>query len=97
MSLTVYDVIIRPIVTENSTVLAKDLNQFSFEVDVRANKIQIKEAVERIWNVDVVKVSTAIMPLKRGHRGRKLYQRAAHWKKAIVSLPKGQTIAEFNV
>lgn len=97
MSLTVYDVIKRPIVTENSSVLAKELNQFTFEVDVDANKIQIKEAIERIWNVDVIKVSTAIMPLKRGHRGRKLYQRTAEWKKAIVTLPKGQTIAEFNV
>src|SRR5579859_5670354 len=97
MALTVYDVIKRPIVTENSSLLANDLNQFTFEVDVNANKIQIKEAIERIWNVDVIKVSTAIMPLKRGHRGRKLYQRTSQWKKAIVTLPKGQTIAEFNV
>jgi large subunit ribosomal protein L23 len=97
MALTIYDVIKRPIITENSSVLAAQLNQFTFEVNIDANKIQIKEAVERIWNVDVIKVSTTILPLKRGHRGRKLYQRTAAWKKAIVTLPKGQTISEFNV
>ena len=46
MGLNIYDVIKRPIITEQSSKLVSDLNQYMFEVDVRANKIQIKEAVE---------------------------------------------------
>jgi large subunit ribosomal protein L23 len=92
-----YEVIKRPIITESSTVLAAEQNQYTFEVDMRANKIQIKEAVEVIFNVDVIKVATMIMPMKRGRRGRKEYARTPAWKKAIVTLPKGQTIGLFNV
>jgi large subunit ribosomal protein L23 len=97
MGLNVYDVIKRPIITEHSSKLVSDLNQYTFEVDVRANKIQIKEAVESIFDVDVLKVATLIMPLKRGRRGRKAYQRSPEWKKAIITLPPGQSIALFNV
>src|SRR5215467_6401648 len=97
VTLHLYDIIKRPIITEQSTLMASELNQFAFEVNLNANKIQIKEAVETIFNVDVVKVSTMIQPLKRGRRGRKFYQRSAEWKKAIVTLPKGQTISLFNV
>ncbi len=92
-----YEVIKRPIITEGSTILAAEQNQYTFEVDMRANKIQIKDAVERIFEVDVIKVATMIMPAKRGRRGRKEYIRSASWKKAIVTLPKGQTIGLFNV
>jgi large subunit ribosomal protein L23 len=97
MGLHLYDIIKRPVITEKSSLMAGELNQYVFEVDLSANKIQIKEAVERIWNVDVIKVATLIMPLKRGTRGRKAYVRSPQWKKAIVTLPKGQTISEFNV
>ena len=93
----IYDIIIRPIVTEKSNLLAADYNQFTFEVHMDANKIQIKEAVEVIFSVDVLKVSTLILPLKRGKRGRKTYQRTPACKKAIVTLPAGQTIGLFNV
>lgn len=92
-----YDVIVRPIITEASTILASELHQFTFEVDVRANKIEIKQAVERFFNVDVLNVTTAILPKKRGQRGRKSYVRSPEYKKAVVTLPEGQTIAEFNI
>jgi large subunit ribosomal protein L23 len=97
MGIQLYEIIKRPVITEKSTQMAAAHNQYAFEVDVRANKIQIKEAVEVIFNVDVVKVATIIMPLKRSVRGRKHYQRSPEWKKAIVTLPKGQTIPLFNV
>ena len=97
MTLHLYEVIKRPVITEKTSIMAGELNQYAFEVDSRANKIQIKEAVEVIFNVDVIKVATMIMPLKRGKRGRKAYVRSTEWKKAIVTLPKGQTISEFNV
>ena len=97
MALHLYDIIKRPIITEKSSMMAAELRQFTFEVDPRANKIQIKEAVEVIFNVDVVQVTTSILPLKRARRGRKYYQRSPEWKKAIVTLPEGQTIPLFNV
>jgi large subunit ribosomal protein L23 len=96
MALHIYEIIKRPVITEKSSHMAAELNQFVFEVDTRANKIQIKEAVESIFDVDVVKVATIIMPLKRSRRGRKYYQRSPEWKKAIVTLPKGQTIPLFS-
>lgn len=95
--MNLYEVIKRPVITEGSTQLAAVQNQYTFEVDQRANKIEIKQAVEQIFNVDVLKVATMIMPKKMGTRGRKLFVRAPQWKKAIVTLPAGQKIADFNV
>jgi len=97
ISLNLYNVIIRPIITEASSQDAATLNQFAFEVDLRANKIQIKEAVEVIFNVDVLRVNTTFLPKKRGTRGRKSYVRKPAMKKAIVTLPEGQTIPLFNL
>ena len=97
MTLNLYDVIKRPIITEKSNEMAASQRQFTFEVDLRANKIQIKEAIEVIFNVDVIRVTTMVMPIKRSRRGRKYYMRSPEWKKAIVTLPEGQTIPLFNV
>jgi len=92
-----YDIIKRPVITEKSSIMAGELNQFVFEVDIKANKVEIKRAVEEIFKVQVLKVSTLILPMKRSRRGRKYYARSAEWKKAIVTLPVGQTIELFNV
>jgi len=97
MAVHLYDIIKRPIITEASSIMAGEHNQFMFEVDLKANKIQIKEAIETIFEVQVLKVATLIMPAKRGKRGRKTYTRTSTWKKAIVTLPKDQTIPLFNV
>jgi large subunit ribosomal protein L23 len=94
--LHLYDVLLRPVVTEDSQRLM-DLNQYVFEVAVNANKAQIKEAVETIFDVKVVRVNTMIMPAKRGMRGRHEYWRTKEWKKAIVTLVEGDTIELFNV
>jgi large subunit ribosomal protein L23 len=96
MGLHLYDVIKRPVITEKSSIMAGELNQYVFEVDINANKIQIKQAIETIYSVEVLKVATIILPMKRGRRGRKFYARSAEWKKAIVTLPAGQTIQAFN-
>ncbi len=96
MGLHLYDVIKRPVITEKSSIMAGELNQYVFEVDLKANKIQIKEAVEKIYNVEVLKVATIILPMTRGRRGRKVYARSAEWKKAIVTRPAGQTIQAFS-
>ncbi|HLV34613.1 MAG TPA: 50S ribosomal protein L23 [Spirillospora sp.] len=94
--LHIYDVIKRPVITEKSNIQADDLNQYVFEVAPNANKIQIKEAVEVIFDVEVTKVRTMIQPAKRGRRGRKWYVRSRQWKKAIVTLAEGDEIDLFN-
>lgn len=95
--LHLYDVIKRPIITEKSHGMSEDLNQYVFEVDMRANKIQIAEAVVRLFDVDVLKVRTMVMPAKRGQRLRKAYTRKQAWKKAIVTVPAGQSIGLFKM
>jgi large subunit ribosomal protein L23 len=95
--LHLYDVIRRPVISEKTHGMAEVLNHFTFEVDMRANKIQIKEAVERIFDVDVLDVRTLVMPPKRGRRGRKFYIRSKAWKKAVVTVPFGQKIDLFEL
>ena len=92
----IYDVIRRPVITEKSTVQSDELNQYVFEVAQEANKIQIKEAIEVIFEVSVTKVNTMVMPAKRGRRGRNWYMRSKQWKKAVVTLAEGDTIELFN-
>lgn len=92
-----YDVLVRPVITEKTNEMGADLRQYTFEVDIRANKVQIKEAVEVIFDVTVEKVATMVVPAKRGTRGRRTYQRKKAWKKAIVTLAPGQNIDVFNL
>ncbi len=92
-----YDIIRRPVITEKSNILIDEEDKYVFEVALNANKIQIKEAVETLFDVDVVKVNTIVMPPKRGRRGRKWYMRTKRWKKAIVTLEVGQEIKLFEV
>ncbi len=94
--LHIYDVIKRPVITEKSTVQSDELNQYVFEVALNANKIQIKEAIEVVFDVDVEKVRTMVQPAKRGRRGRAWYLRSRRWKKAIVTLAEGNEIDLFN-
>ncbi len=94
--LHIYDVIVRPVITEKSNEISED-NKYVFEVASKANKMQIREAVEFIFEVDVLKVNTMVMPAKRGRRGRKFYRRSSQWKKAVVTLQPGSSIELFNV
>jgi large subunit ribosomal protein L23 len=95
--LHIYDVLIRPVITEKSSGLSETLRQYAFEVAEEANKMQIKEAVEFIFEVEVQKVRTMIVPSKRGTRGRHIYRRKPQWKKALVTLKPGHEIKLFNV
>lgn len=94
-----YDVIRRAVVTEKTNGLAELFNQYAFEVAPGANKIQIRAAVELIFDLagKVVSVRTLINPAKRGRRGRKYFLRSRQWKKAIVTLAEGAKIELFNV
>ncbi|HLA42605.1 MAG TPA: 50S ribosomal protein L23 [Aggregatilineales bacterium] len=94
--LHLYDVLVRPIITEKANYASGELNQYTFEVNAGANKIQVKDAVELIFTVDVERVNIIVMPPKRGRRGRKFYIRKKKWKKAVVTIATGQSIDLFN-
>ena len=85
------DIIREPIVTEKSGYQSSELDQYAFVVDSRANKIQIKEAIEKAFDVEVEKVRVANMPAKVGRsaRTRKMRTRKSAYKKAIVTLADG--------
>lgn len=92
----VESIIKRPLMlTEKGNVLRETQNQYFFEVDRRANKIQIKAAVESLFNVKVLAVRTLVM---RGHTRRmgRGYAKTKNWKKAIVSVKDGDTISFFE-
>jgi large subunit ribosomal protein L23 len=80
-----YHIIVRPIVTEQGMHFANVKGAYSFEVNPKANKTEIKNAVERIYNVKVEKVRTANHSGKRRRRGRS-YGVTPSWKKAVVFL-----------
>lgn len=80
-----YSVIIRPLVTEQGMHFANVRGAYSFEVNAKANKIQIKNAVEKIYGVEVNKVRTANLRGKYRRRGRD-FGMTPNWKKAVVYL-----------
>ena len=92
---SVYDVIKRPIISEKSTALAEVGNRYAFEVAPQANKQEIRDAVQRLFNVKVNAVHTMVMHGKMKRVG-KFETKRANWKKAIVSLADGQKIDFFQ-
>jgi large subunit ribosomal protein L23 len=91
------EIIRRPVITEKSNYLASEHNQYTFVVDSRANKFQVKEAIELAWpNVTVDKVRISNMPAKRARRWRRLTTRKPGYKKAIVTLYQGDSIDLFE-
>ena len=91
-----YEVLRRPVVTEKATRLQK-VNQYVFQVDRRANKILVKQAVEDRFNVEVVDVNILNMKAKTRRRSRRSTAvRVASWKKAVVTLAPGERIAMFE-
>ncbi len=93
---TLYEVLRRPLITEKSSFQSSNLRQYAFEVSREATKRQIKEAVEALFDVDVVKVNTLVSPAKRARRLRRVSMRAAEYKKALITLAEGQTIDVFE-
>ena len=91
---TAYDIILRPIITEQSTEHV-DLKKYVFEVARDANKIEIKKAVEEIFDVEVSKVTTLNMKGKVKRMGRYPEGSRRDWKKAVVKLTDGSKTIEF--
>ncbi len=89
-----YDIIKRPIVTEQSMELT-EMNRYTFEVARTANKIEIAKAVEEIFGVKVKKVNTLNMQGKKKRMGARRPGRRAAWKKAMVTLTEDSKPIEF--
>ncbi len=92
-------IIIKPIVTEKMTGLTDKLNRYGFKVDLNANKIQIKQAIQDMYKVTVVSVNTAVFPGKKKSRFTKsgvIKGASAKYKKAIVTLKDGEVIDLYS-
>lgn len=93
------DILLKPIVTEKMTSQGEDMNRYGFVVDHRANKIQIKKAVEELYNVSVTSVNT----IRYGGKRKMRYTRTGivsgktkSYKKAIITLREGDTIDFYS-
>ena len=92
-----YKIIIRPIDTEKTRYQASELGQYTFEVDRRANKIEVRQAIEAIYDASVVGVNVMNMPAKASkRRGRRRMVRRPQWKKAVVTMAEGQRLDVFE-
>lgn len=92
---SVYEVIRRPIISEKSTAIAELGNKYVFEVATQANKQEIRDAVQKLFNVKVLNVRTMTMHGKVKRVGR-FETKRANWKKAMVTLAEGQKIDFFQ-
>jgi large subunit ribosomal protein L23 len=93
------NIIIKPVITEKMTDLGEKLNRYGFIVDKKANKLQIKEAVEGFYGVDVLSVNTMNYSGKEKSRftkGGVISGRTNSYKKAIVTLAEGETIDFYS-
>ena len=93
-------IIKKPFITEKATSASEKLNRFTFEVDRKANKIEIKNAVEKMYGVHVTDVRTSNYgggksSVKYTNKGI-VEQKSKQWKKAVVTVAVGETIDLFN-
>lgn len=95
---TIYDVLRRPIITEKTNYLSGELHQFVFEVTIDATKGMIKDAVETLFDVEVLRVNVINVAPKRSRRNlsRRLLVRRSGYKKAVVTLAPGDSIDIFE-
>jgi large subunit ribosomal protein L23 len=91
----IYEILKRPVITEK-TVSSSDGGRYAFEVDMRANKLLVKDAVQTAFDVTVDDVNIMVMPAKTARRGRRIGIRRPKWKKAIVTLAPGESIQLFE-
>lgn len=86
-----YEIIIRPVDTEKTRFQASELGKYAFEVHPGANKVEVKRAIEAVFEVRVANVNTLIVPAKRSWNSYR-----GPWKKAIVTLAEGERIDVFE-
>lgn len=94
----IYEVLRRPLITEKTNYLNSDLHQYVFEVSRDATKGMVKDAVENIFNVKVVRVNVINMPAKqkKNLRNRRTVIRRSGYRKAVVTLSPGDSIPVFE-
>ena len=92
--MTIYDVLVRPLVTEKGVTKKENERTLCFEIHAEANKTQVKAAVEKLFKVKVQEVRTATFDGKLRRRGRFAGYRS-DWKKAYVKLKAGEKVPEF--
>lgn len=93
------EILKKPVLTEKASILTEKLNRYTFQVDHRANKLQIKSAVEQMFGVIVSSVNTSVVLGKMKTRNTKagaVSGRAAKYKKAIITLKDGETIDFYS-
>ena len=93
------EISIKPIVTEKASLLTEKLNRYTFMVSPEANKYQIKDLVEKLYGVKVIRVNTINVRPKNKSRWTKsglLRGKTAAWKKALVTIADGQTIDFYS-
>lgn len=93
------EILKKPILTEKASALTEKLNRFTFKVDHRANKLEIKQAIEKMYGVNIKAINTSIVFGKTKTRNTKagvVSGHAAKYKKAIVTLNDGETIDFYS-
>ena len=93
------EVLIKPILTEKANAQQESLRRFAFKVDRRANKLEIKKAIETFYGVTVVDVNTAVVPGKNKTRFTKagfIKGQKPAYKKALVTVAEGETIDLYS-
>jgi large subunit ribosomal protein L23 len=93
--MTIHDVLVKPLVTEKGMTKKEDERTLCFQVSIDANKIQVKQAVEKLFSVKVEEVRTANFEGKLRRRG-KFTGYKSDWKKAYVKIAAGQKVPEFT-
>jgi len=95
---TIYEILRRPLVTEKTSLQSGQLNRYSFVVADNATRTQVKDAIETLYDVTVVRVNIINTPAKRGRglRSRRPLIRKSSFKKALVTLAEGQTLPIFE-
>jgi large subunit ribosomal protein L23 len=90
-----HDILFRPLVTEKSTIQKEQFNKAAFVVNRKANKVEIRQAVEKAFKVKVLNVCTCTVQGKKKRTGRIVGQKS-DWKKAVVTLAPGDRIEFFE-
>jgi large subunit ribosomal protein L23 len=93
------EILIKPVITEKMTSLSEDLNQYGFIVAKKANKVEIKKAVEERYGVRVTRVNTSLMPGKKKSRYTKagmISGSTGMFKKAVVTVAEGEMIDFYS-
>ena len=93
------EIILKPIITEKMTAIGEKQNRYGFVVHKKANKLQIKNAVQELYGVQVTTVNTMTYPGKVKSRGTKsgiVYGKTNSYKKAVVTIAEGETIDFYS-